>query len=191
MILSKMPDSSPESIRWPSASIVSLAAIPALYLPARSGTRASRARPDRIAYHAPCTRHRQTPLPRIGQTCRVPDQPTRAETRPTTRGPRGSSAHPRGRRSSCPRLLTLGTVRDAIEHRMDGNPTPYGYTVSLLIFVLPNTALLAWFLRTHPRGSFRRVAFWWTIGLLWSRWVSPWTSSSGTCSSSFRTPTPP
>ncbi len=65
-----------------------------------------------------------------------------------------------------PSVLTLGTVRDAIKHRIDGNPTPYGYTVSLLIFVLPTTALLVWFLRRHPRGSFRRRAFWWTIGLL-------------------------
>ena len=65
-----------------------------------------------------------------------------------------------------PSVVTLGTVREAVGHKTSGNPTPYGYTVSLLIFLVPIGALIAWFYRNHPRTSFRRRAFIWTIGLL-------------------------
>lgn len=45
------------------------------------------------------------------------------------------------------------------------NPTPLGYTVSLLLFLLPLLSLGWWFLR-NPRLQFPRKAFWWTIAVL-------------------------
>jgi hypothetical protein len=65
-----------------------------------------------------------------------------------------------------PSVLTLGTVREATGHKVTGNPTPFGYTVSLLLFFVPIAGLISWFFRCHPATSFRRRAFWLTIGLL-------------------------
>lgn len=65
-----------------------------------------------------------------------------------------------------PSFLTLSTVRRAIIHDDVGDTTPYGYTVSLLLFLVPIAILTPWFFRNHPPGSFRRRAFWWTVGLL-------------------------
>lgn len=45
------------------------------------------------------------------------------------------------------------------------NPTPFGYTVSLLLFLMPLGVLAWWFLR-NPTLQFPRKAFWWTIGVL-------------------------
>lgn len=45
------------------------------------------------------------------------------------------------------------------------NPTPLGYTVSLLLFLLPLLCLGWWFLR-NPRLQFPRKAFWWTLAVL-------------------------
>ena len=65
-----------------------------------------------------------------------------------------------------PAVLTLRTVEEGVTRVQAGNPTPYGYTISLLLYLVPIGTLLAWFFRKHPRGSFRRKAFNWTIGLL-------------------------
>jgi hypothetical protein len=45
------------------------------------------------------------------------------------------------------------------------NPTPLGYTLSLLLFILPLICLVWWFLR-HPNLQFPRTSFWRTIGIL-------------------------
>ena len=42
------------------------------------------------------------------------------------------------------------------------NPTPYGYTISLLLFFLPVTALGRWFLR-HPEHRLAHKAYWKTV----------------------------
>ena len=71
-----------------------------------------------------------------------------------------------------PAMLTLSTVRREIAreavlklHALE-NPTPYGYTVSLLLYLIPIAALTTWFYRTHAPGSFRRVALRRTLLLL-------------------------
>lgn len=64
-----------------------------------------------------------------------------------------------------PGLLTLRTVETPAQLSLTHpNPTPYGYTWSLLIFVLPVIVLETWFLR-RPRRELKRRAFWGTIGL--------------------------
>lgn len=45
------------------------------------------------------------------------------------------------------------------------NPTPYGYTWSLLLFLVPILALSWWFSR-NLKYPLPKKAFWWTIGLL-------------------------
>ncbi|HZY62436.1 MAG TPA: hypothetical protein VFE38_07915 [Edaphobacter sp.] len=65
-----------------------------------------------------------------------------------------------------PVALTLHTVRLSML-RPDAPPdaSPYGYTVSLLLFLVPSLAIVVWFLsQTQLRISKR--AFGWTIGLL-------------------------
>ncbi|MFC5861362.1 hypothetical protein ACFPT7_03565 [Acidicapsa dinghuensis] len=65
-----------------------------------------------------------------------------------------------------PAGLTLHCVRIApsVETSI-ANPSPYGYTVSLLLFIVPITAIALWFL---PREGVKisQKAFNWTIGLL-------------------------
>ena len=65
-----------------------------------------------------------------------------------------------------PAVLTLRTVEEGVTRVQSGNSTPHGYTISLLLYLVPIVTLQAWFFRKHPRGSFRRRAFNWTIGLL-------------------------
>ena len=65
-----------------------------------------------------------------------------------------------------PAVLTLRTVEEGITRVQTSNPTPYGYTISLLLYLVPIATLMTWFFRNNPRGSFRRRAFNWTIGLL-------------------------
>jgi hypothetical protein len=68
-----------------------------------------------------------------------------------------------------PAALTLHTVR--VQPVLDANnsqiadPSPYGYTVSLLLFLFPIVALLLWI---FPREgvSLHKRAFLWTIGVL-------------------------
>ena len=59
-----------------------------------------------------------------------------------------------------PAAITLHTVRVSTD-----NPTPHGYTVSLLLFILPIIVIAFWFL---PQEGIQvsKKAFWWTIGLL-------------------------
>ena len=65
-----------------------------------------------------------------------------------------------------PAVLTLRTVEDDITRVHTGNPTPYGYTISLLLYLVPIATLMTWFFRANPSGTIRRRAFWWTVGLL-------------------------
>jgi hypothetical protein len=65
-----------------------------------------------------------------------------------------------------PAALTLRTVRaprPAVDPSTD--PTPLGYTWSLLLYVVPLVVLAVWFLR-HPRYTFQRRAFWITVAVL-------------------------
>jgi hypothetical protein len=70
---------------------------------------------------------------------------------------------------SAPAALTLHTVRvpafRLLGDVVPGNPTPYGYPVSLLIFVVPILLIAFWFL---PQEGIRvsKRAFWWTVGIL-------------------------
>ena len=59
-----------------------------------------------------------------------------------------------------PAAITLHTVRVSTQ-----NPTPYGYTVSLLLFIIPIVVIGFWFI---PQEGIQvsKKAFWWTIGLL-------------------------
>ena len=65
-----------------------------------------------------------------------------------------------------PAVLTLRTVEEGVTRVQTSNPTPHGYTISLLLYLIPIATLLTWFFRKNPRGSARRGAFNWTIGLL-------------------------
>jgi lycopene cyclase domain-containing protein len=67
-----------------------------------------------------------------------------------------------------PAVLTLRTVRlTALNPTVATDPgsSPYGYTVSLLLFIVPIVVIAFWFL---PQESVRisKKSFWWTIGLL-------------------------
>ncbi|MGC1297429.1 MAG: hypothetical protein WA869_20555 [Alloacidobacterium sp.] len=59
-----------------------------------------------------------------------------------------------------PAAITLHTV-----HASAQNPTPHGYTVSLLLFIVPIVVIACWFI---PQEGIQvsKKAFWWTIGLL-------------------------
>jgi len=59
-----------------------------------------------------------------------------------------------------PAAITLHTVRASAQ-----NPTPHGYTISLLLFILPIAVIAFWFI---PQEGIEvsRKAFWWTIALL-------------------------
>jgi Lycopene cyclase len=65
-----------------------------------------------------------------------------------------------------PAALTLNTVRSpGVLQVASANPTPHGYTVSLLLFLVPIAVIGGWFLtRREPRVPKR--AFLWTLGLL-------------------------
>jgi hypothetical protein len=70
---------------------------------------------------------------------------------------------------SLPVAFTLSSVRVSalrpIDEVIGTNPTPYGYTVSLLIFVVPIILIAVWFI---PRQGIHisKRAFLWTIGIL-------------------------
>lgn len=62
-----------------------------------------------------------------------------------------------------PAMFTLRTVDHPGELVISSsNPTPYGYTWSLLIFLLPVAAIIWWFFH-HPEYIIERRAFWLTI----------------------------
>lgn len=65
-----------------------------------------------------------------------------------------------------PAAVTLNTVRWPGTLRVpSADPTPYGYTWSLLLFIVPIAVIALWFLRREGVAIPRR-AFWWTLGLL-------------------------
>ena len=64
-----------------------------------------------------------------------------------------------------PATIALSTVKDPGVREIAANPTPYGYSWSLLLFVVPLVTLAFWFLR-HPKYSFQKKSFWRTIALL-------------------------
>ena len=65
-----------------------------------------------------------------------------------------------------PATLTLMTVEDPgrLELSTD-DPTPLGYTWSLLLFIVPMLYLVWWFLR-HPQITFQKKSFWTTLSIL-------------------------
>ena len=67
-----------------------------------------------------------------------------------------------------PVTLTLMTIQDAgqlVFDPPDANPSPYGYTVSLLLFLIPDIILL-WWLHRHPNAGQYMKAFWQTVVLV-------------------------
>jgi hypothetical protein len=67
---------------------------------------------------------------------------------------------------SVPAAVTLMTVRSPVILQMtSSNPTPYGYTWSLLLFLVPIMVIAFGFL-PRKEAEFPRKAFWWTIGVL-------------------------
>lgn len=68
--------------------------------------------------------------------------------------------------AALPAFLTLRTVASpAILVPTSDNPTPYGYTWSLSLWIVPLLAIVAW-LHANPVHAFPRRAFWITVGLL-------------------------
>lgn len=65
-----------------------------------------------------------------------------------------------------PIALTLNTVQHPLQTSMTSpNPTPLGYTVSLLIFILPMSVISIWFL-FNSKIAFQKKAFYLTLGIL-------------------------
>lgn len=64
-----------------------------------------------------------------------------------------------------PASITLLTVRSPATLQISSDPTPHGYTWSLLLFGVPIIVIAFWFL-LHKRLSVPRRAFWRTIAIL-------------------------
>ena len=65
-----------------------------------------------------------------------------------------------------PAALTLRTVvHPVVLQATSDNPTPLGYTWSLLLFIIPIGAL-GWWFASRPDLQFPRKAFWRTIAVL-------------------------
>jgi hypothetical protein len=65
-----------------------------------------------------------------------------------------------------PAALTLRTVRVPVAPPdLSSNPTPYGYTWSLLLFIVPIAVIAGWFL-PHEGVEIPQKAFWRTIAIL-------------------------
>lgn len=65
-----------------------------------------------------------------------------------------------------PAALTLHTVHmSALRHNVPADASPYGYTVSLLLFIVPSLSVVLWFLPQEGLKISQR-AFAWTIGIL-------------------------
>ncbi len=65
-----------------------------------------------------------------------------------------------------PAAITLNTVRSPAYIRMtSADPTPHGYTWSLLLFLIP-IVVIAFGLLPREEIKIPRKAFWWTIGIL-------------------------
>lgn len=66
-----------------------------------------------------------------------------------------------------PSVLTLQRVTRSVRPPLPSeNPTPLGYTVSLLLYLIPIALLTTWFFRNHPPGHFKRRAFFLTLAIL-------------------------
>jgi hypothetical protein len=59
-----------------------------------------------------------------------------------------------------PAAITLHNVTASTQ-----NPTPHGYTISLLLFIVPILVIAFWFI-PQEEIQISKKAFWWTIGLL-------------------------
>jgi hypothetical protein len=68
---------------------------------------------------------------------------------------------------AAPMAVTLHTVRVSavVDVAAEPNPSPFGYTASLLLFVVPIVAIAFWFV-PQEGVKISKKAFWWTIGLL-------------------------
>jgi len=65
-----------------------------------------------------------------------------------------------------PVALTLNTVKHPLHSELtSSNPTPLGYSTSLLLFVLPVLIIAYWFF-THPKINFQKPALLITLSLL-------------------------
>lgn len=65
-----------------------------------------------------------------------------------------------------PAAITLNTLRVPGQLQVaDANPTPYGYTWSLLLFIVPTVVIGLWLLPSE-RVKIPKRAFGWTIGVL-------------------------
>src|SRR5713226_8224960 len=64
-----------------------------------------------------------------------------------------------------PATLTLNTVRSPAQLQISPHPTPYGYTWSLLLFIVPIVVIAFW-LVPHEQVKIPKQAFRWTIGIL-------------------------
>lgn len=65
-----------------------------------------------------------------------------------------------------PAALTLHSVHaSAVRSDYRADASPYGYTISLLLFVVPSLAIVFWFLRREGLTISKR-AFFWTVALL-------------------------
>src|SRR5580700_9867342 len=65
-----------------------------------------------------------------------------------------------------PAAITLHTVRAPGRLVVESaNPSPHGYTWSLLLFIVPIVVIALWFL-PRERVDVPRKAFWWTIAIL-------------------------
>jgi hypothetical protein len=65
-----------------------------------------------------------------------------------------------------PAAITLMTVQVPVALMpVDQSATPYGYTVSLLLFIVPIIVIFVWFLPSEGLHLPRR-AFWWTLAIL-------------------------
>lgn len=105
-------------------------------------------------------------------TCAGPVGYSGAVTLPT---PDSSPVPPRGGAATIfaiiaalllPAWLTLRTVvRPAVLVPTSPDPTPYGYTWSLSLWIVPMTAILVW-LRAHPDCKLPWRSFWTTVAVL-------------------------
>jgi len=66
-----------------------------------------------------------------------------------------------------PTMLTLATIREPRPMMpLEGNPTPFGYTMSLSFWIIPAIAMAVWFLRHKDIDIPDRKAFYTTLVLL-------------------------
>ena len=67
-----------------------------------------------------------------------------------------------------PAALALASVKDpGILQISSSNPSPYGYTISLLLFAIPDVVLIWWLMR-RPEARVERLAFWATVAAVFA-----------------------